>query len=334
MKTLGEPGYRGKQIYHWIYRRDASSIEEMTDLPGSLRQLLQQKAWVGIPRVIRRQLANDDLTVKLLLEMEDGQRVEAVLMPYSLERSRDRLTFCLSSQVGCPLGCAFCATGQAGFVRNLDAGEIVGQVLALRREVSEPGEGINIVFMGMGEPLLNYSEIIKSLNLLHAPEGIKVGYRRITVSTAGVVPGIYRLAKEGLPVNLAVSLHASNNVLRNQLVPLNRRYPLEELLPACREYFTLTRRRVTFEYILLKAVNDSIYHAEELGRLLKGMPVLVNLIPVNPTEGGFKRPSSEQIQLFIRTLRQLGMEVTLREERGGQISAACGQLRGQLEAKR
>jgi 23S rRNA (adenine2503-C2)-methyltransferase len=329
---LGEPRYRAHQIYQWIYQRGANDFAQMTDLPKHLRALLQETAQVGLPTVIKQQLDPEDLTVKLLLELKDKQSVEAVLMPYSnLDFSRDRLTGCISSQVGCPIGCPFCATGQGGFIRNLEAGEIVGQVIALRQEALKSEntliEGLNIVFMGMGEPLLNYAEVLKSIYLLHDPKGLNISLRRITLSTAGVVPRIYQLAQEELPINLAVSLHAPNNDLRNQLVPLNRRYPLEELIPACRKYFESSKRRVTFEYILLNQVNDTEDLAEELALRLKGLPALVNLIPANPTNGADQRPSPERIRSFIRILKIRGLEVTLREGRGGNIAAACGQLR-------
>jgi 23S rRNA (adenine2503-C2)-methyltransferase len=328
LKNLGEPGYRGRQIYKWIYQQKATTFGEMTDLPQKLRQSLEEKAWIGVPSVLRRQRASDG-TVKLLLELEDGQSVEAVLMQYAMDEGRDRLTCCVSTQVGCPIGCPFCATGHSGFIRNLDAGEIVGQVLALQREAEDQFfEGMNVVFMGMGEPLLNYPEVLKSILILHDPQGINIGYRRITVSTGGVVSGINELAREGLPVNLAVSLHAPNNQLRNKLVPLNRKYPLEVLIPACREYFEDTRRRLTFEYVLLKDINDTKQCAEELAALITGMPALINLIPANPTSGEYKKSSAEQIRLFAKILRDRGLQVTIREERGGEISAACGQLRG------
>ena len=326
LKSMHQPGYRGRQIYKWIYQQGAVNFEEMTDLPQVLRQSLQDSAWVGLPTVIRRQTAKDR-TVKLLLELEDEQSVEAVLMQYDLDLSRDRLTFCISTQVGCPIGCPFCATGQSGFVRNLDAGEIIGQVLALQQEADHSVTGMNVVFMGMGEPLLNYTEVLKSIQLLHDPQGMDISYRRITVSTSGVSPRIYELAREGLPINLAVSLHAPNNRLRDELVPINRRYPLETLMPACREYFEMTKRRLTFEYLLLKGINDTKQQAEELVALVKGMPALINLIPANPTSGEYQKPNAERIRLFARVLRDQGLEVTIREERGGEISAACGQLR-------
>lgn len=327
--TLGEPGYRGQQIYNWIYQRGADAFTEMSNLPKRLRQSLQDIAYIGLPQVVQRQVAKD-FTVKLLLQLEDRQSIEAVLMQYNLDFSRDRSTLCISTQVGCPIGCPFCATGKAGFIRNLDAGEIIGQVLLLRREIKRPQEGINVVFMGMGEPLLNYDSLIKSIYLLHDAKGIDISFRRMAVSTCGVVPRIYQLAQERLPINLAVSLHAPNNPLRNKLVPLNRCYPLEVLLPACWEYFAVTRRRVTFEYILLQDINDTQQHAQELAFILKGMPALVNLIPFNSTGGKYQRPSAKQIRFFSQILRDRGIEVAIREERGAEIAAACGQLRGEI----
>lgn len=307
----------------------------MTDLPLGLRHEMDQAAEVGMPEVLSRQSAGDG-TVKLLMRLQDGSTVEAVSMLYRLDRSRDRLTFCLSSQVGCPIGCPFCATGKSGFVRNLTAGEIVGQALVLLEEAA-PGIGdaekigVNIVFMGMGEPLLNLEEVLKAGRLLHDPEGMGISWRRITISTSGVVPGIRSLMGEGLPINLAVSLHAADNRLRDRLVPINRRYPLEELIPACREYADAGGRRMTFEYVLLPGINDKLEQACQLAELLAGLPALVNLIPVNPAgeeeQSGSNPADAKRAREFARVLKGKGIGATIREGKGGEIMAACGQLR-------
>ena len=330
-KAQGFPEYRAKQVYRWIFQKACTDFNLMTDLPLALRSQLEEMITAEVPAVIKSQFSSSDRTEKLLLRLSDGYAVEAVRMEYRLDRARDRVTFCLSSQIGCPIGCPFCATGQTGFVRNLTAAEIVGQALALLQRGEADVEGINVVFMGMGEPFLNLEAVKQAVYVLHEPQGMGISWRRFTVSTAGVVPGIYRLAEEKLPVNLAVSLHAADNKLRDRLVPVNRRYPLEELLPACAHYARATGRRVSFEYVLIHGVNDSVVHASKLADLLAGMQVLVNLIPANPTErSNFKASSAEALQMFKRVLSSRGIGVTVRESKGSAISAACGQLRYQV----
>ncbi len=327
-ETSGLPFYRCQQIARWIYLRGARSFEEMTDLPKRFREQLQAKYEVGRPRTVAARHSSDG-TVKLLLEMSDGERVEAVGLPYE-----DRFSCCLSTQVGCPVGCVFCATGASRFRRSLTAGEMVAQVLEVqdwaRNHASEMPAGADRVdridFMGMGEPLLNYAETLKAAHLLHQEMGI--GMRHLTLSTAGHVPGIRRLAKEKLQLTLAVSLHASNDALRQQLVPGMARWGLADLLAACREYVAATGRRVTFEYCLLQGVNDGVQQAEELARLLRGMNCHVNLIPYNAVRGlGFSAPSHGQVHRFRQRLESRGIQVTQRAQRGADIEGACGQLR-------
>ncbi|NPV27720.1 MAG: 23S rRNA (adenine(2503)-C(2))-methyltransferase RlmN [Firmicutes bacterium] len=334
---LGEQRYRAQQVFEWIYQKGATSFAEMSNLPLALRTRLASEAQLILPRIITTRTSAKADTVKYLLELSDGQRVETVLMRYSLDLARDRKTICVSSQVGCPIGCPFCATGQSGFVRNLSVGEIVGQVLTIKRDElvktgsskREPGI-TNIVFMGMGEPLLNYTALLKSIRLLNHPRGLNIGMRRITVSTAGVVPRIRDLAIENLSITLAVSLHAANDRLRDRLVPLNRKYPLRMLITACREYSEQTGRRVTFEYALINGVNDRPADVADLSCLLKGMLANINVIPINPITGAdFVR--STRVRDFVRELNQAGVSAVVREERGTDIEAACGQLRARLE---
>lgn len=346
LTALGQPRYRGAQVFAAIHRQRAASFSVMTGLPLALRQQLAEVAEVGVPEVVER-LTSGDGTTKLLLKLSDGSTVEAVGMVYLPGRSRRRLTLCLSSQVGCPIGCPFCATGRSGFVRSLQAGEIVGQALALLAAIGQPPAaeddrkldelGLNLVFMGMEEPLLNYDQVLKAARIMHDPAGLDISWRRITISTAGIVPGIRRLQEERLPLNLAVSLHAAENRLRDRLVPVNRRYPLEQLIPACRDYAAASGRRLTFEYVLLPGVNDRPEQAHQLGRLLEGMLALVNLIPENPADPQGEHTPRRQREpapgrsgaaaRFARILRQYGIGATVRQGRGSEIAAACGQLR-------
>lgn len=321
---MGEPPYRARQIMHWLYRRCEADMSRMSDLPKAFRERLAAVAYVGRPAVEMVQTAGDG-TRKYLLRLADGVHIEAVLIP-----DGPRLTACLSSQAGCGIGCAFCATAIGGLVRNLTASEIVGQLLVMQSD--SPRRITHVVMMGMGEPLANYRAVLRAIRLMVDPKGVGLGQRHITVSTSGVVPGILRLADEGLQIGLAVSLHAPNDALRSQLVPLNKKYPLAELLAACREYVARTRRRITFEYVLIDGVNDGDGHAAELGRLLAGLLCHVNLIPLNPVpELGLRRPPRERIARFAKLARQAGLAVTVRKEMGVEIDAACGQLRRRLE---
>jgi 23S rRNA (adenine2503-C2)-methyltransferase len=319
-EKLGQPAFRGRQLAQWLYRRMASSFDEMSDLPRGFREQLAAGYHVGRSRVAHRDVAPDG-TVKYLLELSDCEQVESVYLPY-----RDRVSVCLSSQVGCPAGCTFCATAQGGLARNMTAGEIVGQILTVASE--NPDRRIShAVYMGMGEPLLNYDSVLKSVRLLVDEVGMSP--RHITMSTVGVVPGILRLAEEDLPVTLALSLHAPDDLTRERLIPTARKWRIGEILDACRAYFEKTRRNLTFEYLVIADVNDRPQQARELARLLRGLPGNVNLIPFNyvETAEGFRRPSQESVTAFRAELEKAGRVTTQRMERGHAISAACGQLR-------
>lgn len=336
LSAWGEPDYRAIQIEHWLYRELATDFEAMTDLPQALRARLRESAAIGVPHAVAEVSSVDGQTQKVLLRLRDGQSVETVLMLYpdapgspELEEPRGarRRTVCISTQVGCPIGCPFCATGQAGFVRNLTPGEIVAQVLHWARAI-RPAVLTNVVIMGMGEPFMKFDVTWQAVQSLTQPARFGMGARRITISTSGEVPGIRRLEREALRVNLAISLHAPDDELRNRLVPLNRKYPLQELMLAARAYAKKTRRRVTFEYALMDGVNDRPEDARGLARMLTGMLCHVNLIPLNPTGGStIGRTPYERVVQFQAVLDNAGIPTTLRVEKGIEISAGCGQLR-------
>lgn len=323
LQALGEPPYRARQVWEWVWRHLCFDFGAMTNLPLRLREALAERFHLALPPVLARE-RDEDGTEKVLLGLGDGASVEAVLIP-----EEDRRTVCISTQVGCPVACAFCATGQTGFVRNLTAGEIAAQVLHFALSLKGKGERVShVVVMGMGEPLLNYEATLKALRNLNDPRGFGLGARRITISTVGVVPGILRLAQEGRQFNLAISLHAPSEELRRKLVPLAERWPLAEVLRAADAYALATGRRVTYEYVLLAGVNDGLAQARALAKLLRGRLAHVNLIPFNPAPGlPFARPSDGQIELFRRELLAHGIDVTVRRSRGVRIQAACGQLR-------
>jgi 23S rRNA (adenine2503-C2)-methyltransferase len=330
---LGEPAYRVKQVRGGVYHNLAFSFEEMTDLPATFRRRLAGEARLHslAPAQV---LVGRDATVKVLFTLADGATVESALMFYEDNDGGRRMSVCVSTQVGCAVGCPFCATGQQGFERNLTPAEIVDQVLYFARYLRDGGHGRlnNVVFMGMGEPLANYNAMMNAIKILNSPEGFCLGARNMTISTAGMVPQIARLARENLQVGLAVSLHASDNRLRDRLVPLNRKYPLEKLIPACRAYFRTTGRRVSFEYVVFKDINDSIAQARSLAGLLQGMNCHVNLIPANDSQDpAFRPPLRRTVLTFASQLRQLGINVTLRQPRGQDISAGCGQLRSRCQ---
>ena len=325
----GLPAFRASQLHHAIYRRLATSPHELTDLPQVLRERLAGEISFSSLEVVNR--AHDDAsrTTKVLFSLHDGALVESVLMGYTGLDGHRRHTICLSSQVGCPLGCTFCATGLQGWARNLSAGEMVEQVLYFARGLREQGQHVtNIVYMGMGEPFLNYDAVLGSVRALIDPSGFNLGARHITLSTSGVVPAILRFASEGLQVGLAVSLHAPTDELRSQLVPLNRRYPVAELLAACRTYVEQTNRRISFEYTMLAGVNDGAEQAHGLAELLRRLLCHMNLIPWNPVSGMPYTPSSAAaIAEFRDMLVSYGVPTTIRDTRGSRITAACGQLR-------
>jgi 23S rRNA (adenine2503-C2)-methyltransferase len=319
--SWGEPAYRARQIFRNVHHRGVLDPAQMTDLPAPLRTRLQ----LSRSEEVRRLQSVDGLTRKLLLRLHDGQEIEAVEMNTAPGDGKGRKTICISTQAGCAMGCVFCVTGQFGFARNLEAGEVVEQVLRF----SDPQHPVtNVVFMGMGEPLANYDETIRAIRLLTHPDGLKLGARRITLSTSGLVPEIRRLADEGLQIGLAISLHAANDELRSSLMPVNRRWPIAEVLAAMQYYVDRTGRRVSFEYTLMAGVNDSDELADDLAELLRGRLCHVNLIPLNPNEDLTLHASSAQRALaFEARLRHAGVPATIRINRGRDIQAACGQLR-------
>jgi 23S rRNA (adenine2503-C2)-methyltransferase len=324
LQGWGEPAYRARQLWNWLYVQLADSPDQMTSLPVSLRETLAAEVAIGVPETVTTQVSPDAQTRKDLLRLADGATVEAVLMHY--ERRR---TACVSTQVGCSLGCGFCATGQAGFLRDLSGGEIVAQALHFARILQrEELRLTNVVLMGMGEPLLNYDASLEAIRRLIDPAGFSLGQRHITLSTVGIVPGIDRLAEEGLQVTLAISLHAATDDLRDQLVPINRRYPLHDLFAACHRYFAHTGRRISFEWALIAGVNDTAAQAEALAARLAGLQAHVNLIPLNPTPDYGGRPSApDALNAFAAVLDRRRIPYTIRVRRGIEIEAGCGQLR-------
>jgi 23S rRNA (adenine2503-C2)-methyltransferase len=319
----GEPAYRGRQVATWIYQKGVTRFDEMSDVPRSLRSRLAAETRVEVPHLDAR-LPSRDGSVKLVLRLADGEVVHSVLMP-----DDRRLTLCLSTQVGCGFGCAFCCTGTMGLVRNLTAGEIVGQAMAARATL-EPGARItHVVFMGMGEPLANYRATVAALRTLLDPIGFGFSPRRITVSTVGLIQGLERLAREGLRVNVAVSLHAATDEARSRLMPVNRGLGLDDLLAACRRFPLPVRQRMTFEYSLLDGVNDTVEDARRLARRLRALRCKVNLIPFNEWAGSaFRRPPLPRILAFQRALLDAGLTATIRWSKGEDVGAACGQLHG------
>ena len=317
VQQQGQPAYRGQQLHQWIYQKGARSLSEITVFSKQWRETVADFP-IGRSTIHYRSVAPDD-TVKYLLTLADGQIIEAVGIP-----TEKRLTVCVSSQVGCPMGCDFCATGKGGFKRNLATHEIVDQVLTVQEDFNRRVS--HIVFMGMGEPLLNTDNVLAALRSLN--EDVGIGQRNITVSTVGIRDRIRQLAEHKLQVTLAVSLHASNQELREQLIPSALRYPLPELISECREYVKMTGRRLSFEYILLAGMNDLPEHAIELAELMRGFQCHVNLIPYNPiSEAGYQRPSQQRIQTFVKALQDRKVAVSVRYSRGLEADAACGQLR-------
>jgi len=347
--SLGEPAYRAKQLLAWAYQKLAVSLDEMTDLPLSFRQKLAAQVNLHTLTPVHEAIAKDG-TVKVLFNLNDGKTVEAALMSYRAgqdlvaqasapvhKNKSHRYTVCLSTQVGCPIACPFCATGQQGFERNLTPGEIIDQALYLARRLqdknnSREGERIdNIVFMGMGEPLANYDALWQAIEMLNSPDGFGLSARSMTISTSGMLPGLKRLSNEKLQVGLAISLHAADNNLRNQLVPINKKYPLGELIPVCEDYFEKTGRRVSFEYALFNGVNDSFAQAQALADLIRGMNCHVNLIAANNVSNQDYHPSPKsKVLAFQKELKNRGINCTLRQSRGQDIDAGCGQLRSRF----
>ena len=329
MARHGQPRYRADQVLRALYHGAPETLDDLRQLPAELRNsLAAEGSVVGTATEVRRVTSDDGNTTKLLLRMGDGTLIEGVLMQYPEPGGHRRSTVCISSQAGCAMGCVFCATGQMGFERNLKAEEMLAQVIHVARLLRERGEHVtNVVFMGMGEPLANYAEMIRAVRLLVEPRAFGLGQRHITISTVGLIRAIDRLAAEDLQVGLAISLHAPNEELRQRLVPTAGPTSVNDLVSAARRFFKVTGRRVTFEYALINDVNDSAETARELGRLLRGSGAHVNLIPVNPTMAAYGRPDRGRVLEFERVLRESGINDTVRAEKGTEISAACGQLR-------
>ncbi|MGG7077429.1 23S rRNA (adenine(2503)-C(2))-methyltransferase RlmN [Clostridium sardiniense] len=320
LKENGESAFRSKQVFSWIYK-DIWNFEDMKNIPKSLKEKLNENFEILIPEVIECFKSSDDNTRKLLLALNDGNLIECVIMQY-----KHGNTICISTQVGCRMGCKFCASTIDGRVRNLTSGEILSQIMIAQKVL---GERIsNIVLMGSGEPLDNYDNVSKFLKEVTSEYGFNIGQRHITLSTCGLVPKIYELADEGMTITLAISLHAFSDEKRRVIMPIANKYSIKEILDACHYYIDKTNRRVTFEYALVKDVNDSKEDAKSLGQLLKGMLCHVNLIPVNEVkENSFKRSSNKAVETFAEILKDRGIEATVRREMGGDINAACGQLR-------
>jgi len=330
---LGEKSFRASQVIQWIHQKAVTDFQQMSNLSQSLRDYLQNNTVIHLPEVVYDATSVDG-TRKWLLQLDDGNRIETVYIPED-----DRGTLCVSSQVGCALDCSFCSTGRRGFNRNLNTAEIISQVWLATRLIDEeikPGRKVtNVVLMGMGEPLLNFDNVVRAVHLMMDDFAYGLSKRRVTVSTAGVVPAIDRLG-DILDMRLAVSLHAPDDDLRNMLVPLNRKYPLQELMSACRRFIDKqsARSRITFEYVLLVGVNDTDQHAHELIKLVKGIPTLMNLIPFNPFAGsGYKTSPRKRVEQFNKILADAGITTVVRRTRGDDIDAACGQLVGKIEDK-
>lgn len=327
--ALGEPAFRSRQLFAWLHAHGTTDPWAMTNLPRTFRDRLAERFIIAPAQVVRCLTSRDRVTKKLLVRFADGELVETVAMRAPARGSSgERLTICVSTQAGCAMACNFCATGQMGFSRQLDAGEIVSQVYLAGQAADLTIT--NIVFMGMGEPLANYEHTIKAIRLLHDPLGLNLSARAMTLSTVGLVPQIRRLAREGLPVNLAISLHAPNDELRSRMMPVNRRWPIHELVAAGDEYSARTGRRVSYEYVLIEGVNDRLEHARALGRLLAGRLCHVNLIPLNPTlDTSLQGTDPAHVGAFQREVRAARLPCTVRVNRGRDIDAACGQLRVQ-----
>ena len=322
-QSCGWKSFRGHQIFQWLYRQRAASFDEMSNLSKETRELLKENFIIDPLKLVRKQVAGDG-TTKFLFQTEDGALLESVLMHFDYGKS-----ICVSSQVGCNMGCAFCASGLTKKKRNLTSGEMVAQFMNVQRELDKTGERLShIVVMGTGEPFDNYENVMNFLETLNHDRGMGIGARHITISTCGIVPKIRECADAHTQYNLAISLHAPNNELRDQLMPVNHAYPLEELMDALKEYSEKNNRRLTFEYILLKGVNDSKAHAKQLARLLRGYNAYVNLIPYNSVdENAFRSVSREEAMVFYDLLMKEGIRCTIRKEHGTDIDAACGQLR-------
>lgn len=317
---MGQPAYRARQVWDWV-RRGATDFDEMSDLSKNFRSALREKFQICNLKMEKRLVSQLDDTVKYLYQLQDGEYIESVVMSY-----HHGYTICISTQAGCRMGCTFCATGKEGFARNLTAGEMLSQITEAQRD-----RGIrisNVVLMGMGEPLDNYDNVLRFLRLVSAEDGLQIGMRHISLSTCGIVPRIYDLEKENLQLTLSISLHAPNDAIRSAMMPVNRKWGVEELLTACKHYAKTTGRRISYEYALVSGVNDAPEHAAELAQKLKGSLCHVNLIPVNPVKGtGYRESTKKAIQLFQEELERCGITATVRRTLGADISASCGQLK-------
>jgi len=321
-EDLGLQRYRGRQIFHWVYGKGIDSVDMMTNLSREHRALLSQKVYISRLIEIKRQISSDG-TEKFLFALEDDHRIESVLIP-----EEERLTLCISTQVGCGMGCTFCLTGKGGLIRNLKSSEIINQFLTIQKNLSGDKWITNIVFMGMGEPLANYKNTIKAIEILTHPHGIAFSARKITLSTSGLIPQIKRLGESGLNINLAISLNASADEQRCMIMPINNRYPLPKLLDACKKYPLKKRRMLSFEYVLIRGLNDSPEDAKRVTKLLRGIRCKINLLPFNEFPGSqYKKPSEESILKFQEVLLNHHFSVFIRKSRGADILAACGQLR-------
>ena len=318
--SLGEKKYRAEQIFSWLLK-GVTSYDEMTNISKETKNKLNEVSFVSYMKIKQKLVSKIDGTVKYLFELNDGNCIESVVMRY-----HHGITICVSSQVGCRMGCKFCASTIGGLYRNLSAGEILNQIIFAQKDL---GERIrNVVMMGIGEPMDNYDNVITFLHNVNNEKGLNIGYRHITISTCGIVNGILKLADEGLPVNLAISLHAPNDEIRDAIMPVNKAFKIKELLNACEEYFIKTKRRISFEYSLIGGVNDSEENARELAKLILPLKAHINLIPVNKVEeSGFKKGSQSEINRFLNLLTKQGVNATIRRELGSDISASCGQLR-------
>ena len=320
LKELGQPAFRGKQVYTWLHK-GVRSYEEMTNLPKSLRDVLNEKYPIYAPVPVRKQESKKDGTIKYLWQLADGNCVETVLMRYHYGN-----TVCISTQVGCRMGCAFCASTIGGLVRRLEPYEMLDEVLFTQVDSGLPIS--HIVLMGIGEPLDNFDNVMRFLELVNSPEGMNISMRHISLSTCGLVPKIDELAQKKLQISLAISLHGPNNEIRRKIMPVNRAYPIEELMEACRRYYDVTGRRIHFEYAMIDGVNDTPAHAKELLKLLKGLGAHVNMIPLNHVEESPLKPSSRSaVAAFQKILEDGGITATVRRTLGGDIDASCGQLR-------
>ncbi len=324
VEDLGEPKFRAKQLFSWL-QSGISDFDEMTNIPISLREKLKESCYIAAVKIVKRLESKIDGTVKYVFSLYDGEYIESVFMKYE-----HGYTVCISTQVGCRMGCKFCASGLGGLVRSLTASEMLAQIMAASKD-----NGVrisNVVMMGMGEPLDNFENSVRFLELVSAEEGLGIGMRHISLSTSGVVSGIKRLKEYNLPITLSISLHAPDDEMRNKIMPVNKKWNVKELIEACREYQNVTTRRISFEYALIEGVNDSDECAEKLARLLKGIMCHVNLIPANPVkENSFKKPDKNKILHFKQQLISRGINATVRRTLGADIDASCGQLRGRVK---